>query len=170
MRKGYLLIEMIVVMAIMTMLMVSMDRFFMVFANELPKDSRLLQENIVLLDAVSRIRADVASADAVSQKTDSGGETPLLVIYRPADEIYYEFGKGQIIRRLVELTKGATPQEIKWSLPHGKIETRVLTSKGGAGCTVEIITCIEDYDFGHTRQKLANNYLAFTGSPWEAGK
>jgi hypothetical protein len=169
MRKGYLLVEMIVVMAIMTMLMVSMDRFFMVFTHELPKDSRLVQENIILLDAVSHIRADVASADTVSQKPDSGGETPLLVIHRPDYEIYYEFGKGQIIRRQVGLTKAATPQEIKWSLPHGKIETRVLNSKG-AGCAVEIITCIEDYDFSHRRQKLANNYLAFTGSPWEAGK
>ncbi len=49
MRKGYILIEMMVVIFIFGLIIASMDRFFRVVALEIPKDNRLVQENVVLL-------------------------------------------------------------------------------------------------------------------------
>jgi type II secretory pathway component PulJ len=164
MRKGYTLMETMVVVFITMVLMTPICRLFRVILYELPKDSRLVQENIVLLDAVRHIRCDVASAIAVSQEADDTSGTT-LIIQQSAGVIYYEFGDGRIVRRKTD----AIPEDIVWSLPHGKVETRIRDAEQ-TGYAVELVTFIEDRDLGHARKKMANNYLCFTGMPWEAGK
>ena len=164
MRKGYIVIEMVIVIAITVTLMAPIYRLFRVILYKLPKDSRLVQENVVLLDAVRHIRCDVASAKSVSQKTDDSSETS-LVIQQADGVIYYKLQQGRIIRQ----KQDGVPAEIIWSIPHGKVETRVR-SENQRSYAVELITFIEDTDLGHTGKKMANNYLFFTGMPSEAAK
>ena len=76
--------------------------------------------------------------------------------------IYYSFDNGQIIRQ-------AIPEKTVWLIPHGKIEMRVW-EKNHKGYAVELVTYIEDRDLGHTRKKMANNYLFFVSMPSEAAK
>jgi hypothetical protein len=169
MRKGYLLVEMIVVIAVLVMVMVTLDQFFRTIIYELPRDSRLVQEDVVLLNAVKNIGADVASAKAVSQKADGPNETPSLVIQQADGVVNYEFENGRILRRKSGPVQTSLPDEKTWSIPHGKIELRVLNEKRGADA-VEIMSCIEYQDLGKTRRKMANSFLFFAGMPSEAIK
>jgi hypothetical protein len=169
MRKGYLLVEMIVVIAVLVMVMVTFDQFFRTIIYELPRDSRLVQEDVVLLNAVKNIGADVASAKAVSQKAGGPDETPSLVIQQADGVVNYEFENGRILRRKSGSVQGALPDERTWSIPHGKVDMRVWNAKHGANA-VELVACIEYLDLGKTRRKMANSFLFFAGMPWEPAK
>ena len=160
MRKGYILIEMMFVIFIFGLIIASMDRFFRVIAFEIPKDNRLVKENVVLLSAARYIKADVAAAFDDYCKTDKRGFYAFTGDSKKEGFIYYSFDNGQIIRQEI-------PDKTVWSIPHGKIEMRVW-EKNHKGYAVELITCIEDKDLGHIRKKMANNYVFFAGASQEA--
>ena len=163
MRKGYLLVEMMVVIFIMAMVMVTLERFFRTFTYDLPRDSRFIQENSTFNNVVSHIRADVVSAKTLSESVNCPNEPNTLLIEMPDGVISYKFSNGRILRSFVGSATGAASGDMMWSVPHGRIEWRVW-SKDKTGCAVEISTCIEDRSFGRIRKKMANNNLFFAGA------
>jgi len=163
MRKGYFLVEMLVVLFIMAMVMVTLERFFRTFTYDLPRNSRLIQENHTLSNAVSHIRVDVVSAKTLSESVNGPDEPNTLLMGMSGGVISYKFSNGRILRSFVGGATGAANGDMVWSVPHGRIEWRVW-SKGKTGCAVEISTCIEDKSFGHIRKKMANNNLFFAGA------
>jgi hypothetical protein len=159
MRKGYLIVEMMVVIFVMAIVMVTLERFFRTFTYDLPRSSRLIQENRTLCNAVSHIRADVSSAQMLSRV---GGSDTLLVQLR-GEIVSYKFDNGRIFRSVAGEVANAAAGDIVWSVPHGIIEWRVW-NKDKAGYAVEISTCIEDKNFGHIRKKMTTNNLFFAGA------
>jgi hypothetical protein len=163
MRRGYLLVEMLVTIFVLVMVMVALDRFFRTFTYDLPRDSRFIQENSTFNNVVSHIRADVASAKALSESVGDSAEPNSLIMELPGGVISYKFSNGRILRSFVGGATGAASGDMVWSVPHGRIEWRVW-SKDKTGCAVEISTCIEDKSFGQIRKKMANNNLFFAGA------
>lgn len=163
MRKGYLLVEMIVIIAILVMLALTLDRLTRTIIYEIPRDNRLVQEGVVLRDAVKHIRADVASAKTVSRRAGDSAEANTLIIQLPDGIVRYEFEKGRILRQRVTDIQASAAGRMSWSVPHGKIETQVW-NKDQKGYAVEVSTCIEDKNFGHIRRMMANSYLFFAGT------
>ncbi|MBN2019911.1 MAG: prepilin-type N-terminal cleavage/methylation domain-containing protein [Sedimentisphaerales bacterium] len=162
MRKGYSLIEMIVTIALLVMLMPIFDRFFKVIAFELPRDSWLVNESIVLLNAVKNIRSDVAEALALSQEAGDSNEPSSLVIKLANGVVSYNFKNGRLIRRQKDADRETIPDDTTWSLPHGIIEMQVSSAKHKAGA-VELVTGLEYWDNGKPRRKMANSYVFFAG-------
>jgi len=160
MRKGYLLIELLVVLFISLLLAVFFGRLWRTFIFELPRGYRLVQESATLNNLVGYIQADVASAKTLSQ---SAGDS--LLIETAQGVISYKFEQGLILRQKADDAQNP----ISWSVPHGKIEWQVRNT-GRNGSAVEVITYIEDRDLGHIRKKMANSNLFFTGSVWETVK
>ncbi|MGA2680147.1 MAG: hypothetical protein ABSF37_12735 [Sedimentisphaerales bacterium] len=169
MRKGYLIVEMLVVIFIMTMVMATLERFFRTFAYDLPRDYRLIQENTTFNNVVSRMRADVVSAKTLSESVNGPDEPNTLLMEMSDGVISYKFSNGRIFREFIAGATGAASGNMVWSVPHGKIEWKVW-NKNKTGCAVEISTCIEDKNFGHIRKKMANNNLFFAGALSEAAK
>jgi hypothetical protein len=169
MRKGYLLVEILVVLAVMAMVGGIFDRFWGTLAFDLPRDSRFIQENITLNNAVSHIRADVVSAKTLSESVNGPDEPNTLLMKMSDGVISYKFINGRIFRSFVGGATSAASGDMVWSVPHGQIEWRVW-NKDKTGCAVEVSTCIEDKDFGHIRKKMANNNLFFAGALSEAAK
>jgi len=163
MRRGYLLVEMLVTIFVLAMVMVTLDRFFRTFTYDLPRDSRLIQENSTFNNVVSYIRADVALAKTLSQAGDDSNEPNTLLVELSNGVVSYKSRNGRILRSFVGGATSAASGDMVWSVPHGRIEWRVW-SKGKTGCAVEISTCIEDKSFGHIRKKMANNNLFFAGA------
>jgi hypothetical protein len=168
MRKGYLLVEMIVILSVLTLVLLITGRFFRTFAYELPRDFRLVQEGCVLNNAVSHIRADVASAKVLSESVDDSAEPVLLVMKLPDGMVSYEFNDGRILRRVVGAQETAARDTI-WLVPHGRIEWRVWR-RDQTGYVVELRTCIEYKDLGHIQRKMANSYLFFAETVWETAE
>jgi hypothetical protein len=165
MRKGYILVEMIVVLAVFAMITIGLDRFFVTLNYDLPRDSRLIQENRSLANAVNHIQADVALAKTLSQLGDDSNEPNTLLIELPGGVVSYKFSDGRILRSFA----GSTDGNMVWPVPHGGIEWQVW-NKGNTGYAVEIKTCIEDRSFGQTQKKMANSNLFFAGALWEAAE
>jgi prepilin-type N-terminal cleavage/methylation domain-containing protein len=165
MRRGYTLFEMIVVLAVFAMISIGLDRFFETLIFELPKDSRLIQENRSLENAISHIRADVASAKTLSQLGGDSNEPNTLFIELPKGVVSYKFVDDRILRSVV----GGADGNMVWPVPHGIIEWRVW-SKGKTGYAVEVSTCIRDRTFGQSQKKMANSNLFFAGALWEASE
>jgi type II secretory pathway pseudopilin PulG len=157
MRKGYLLVEMIVVLFILALIAATLERFWGTFVYELPRNSRLVQERRILNSAVNCIRTDVVSAKTLSV-TDSN----LLTIETPDGVVSYEFSDGRIIRSSPDEASGG----IVWSVPNSRIDWQVR-SRDKNGYAVEVCTYIEDRRLGHIRKKMANSFLFFTGTGLE---
>lgn len=168
MRKGYLLVEILVILFVLMLVSVTLGRFFRTLAYELPRDSRLVQESCVLNNVVSRIRADVASAKVLSESVGDSAEPVSLLMKLPDGVVSYKFNDGRILRRGAGAPDTASGDTI-WSVPHGRIEWRVW-HRDQTGYAVEVRTCIEDKDLGHIRRKMANSYLFFAGTVWEAAE
>ena len=160
MRKGYLLVEMIVVLFILASIIIIFDRFWVTFLLELPRNSRLVQESRVLNSAADCIRSDVISA-----KTFSITDGNSLKIETPGGVISYKFGNNQIIRRLPNTASADTV----WPVPNGIIDWQVW-KKDNTGYAVEISTYIEDERLGRISKKMAYSYVFFTGTAPEGVK
>ena len=165
MRKGYMLVEVVVVIFVLMMVSAAFDRFWGTFAFDLPRDSRLIQENTTLTNAVSHIRADVASAQTLSQAGGDSNEPNTLLVELSNGVVSYKLIDGRIIRSFA----GNDDGDMVWPVPHGMIEWQVW-SKGKTGYAVEIRTCIEDRNFGQAQKKMANSNLFFAGALWEAAE
>ena len=169
MRKGYLLVEILVVLAVIAMVGGIFDRFLTTFAFDLPRDSRFIQENITLCNAVSHIQTDVASAQTLSQVGVDSNEPNTLLVKLPNGMVSYRFSDGRILRSFTKGTTGITAGDMVWLVPHGLIEWQVW-SKGTAGYAVEVRTCIDGKNFGQIRKKMANSNLFFAGALWGAAE
>ena len=163
MRKGYLIVEMMVVIFIMAIVMVTLERFFRTFTYDLPRDSRLIQENCTLNNVVSHIRADVALAKALSESVNGPNEPNTLLMEMSDGVISYKFSDNRIFRSLTGGATGTAFGDMVWSVPHGRIEWRVW-QRNKVGYAVEVNACIEDEKFGQIRKKMANNNLFFAGT------
>ena len=168
MRKGYLLAEMMVIISVLAMVLLITEPFFRTFAYELPRDSRLVQECCVINNAVSHIRADAASAKVLLESVGDSAEPVLLIMKMPDGMVSYKFNDGRILRRGTG-NKNTASGDIIWSVPHGRIEWRVW-SRDQKGYAVELRTCIEYNDHGLIQRKMANNYLFFADTIWEAAE
>ncbi len=161
MRKGFFLAEMVVVIIVLVMISATLSRFFRTLAYELPRNSRLVEENSVLLSAVRYISDDVTGAKNIICDDSSGNS--LLVIVLPDSTVSYELKDDRIIRSVINDYPGQSSEDIVWQIPHGKIEWRIWF-RNDTSYAVEIITCLEDKDLGHLQKKMANNYLFFTST------
>ena len=160
MRKGYLLTEMITIIAVLALVLLITERFFRTLAYELPRDSRLVQEGCAINNAVSHIRADVASAKVLLESVGGSAEPASLVMKLPDGMVSYDFDDGRILRRGTGNKDTTSRDTVVWSVPHGRIEWRVW-SRDQTGYAVELKTCIEYKDRGNTKRKMANSYLFF---------
>jgi hypothetical protein len=168
MRKGYLLVEMIAILFILTVILLIIGPFFRLFTSELPRDFRFVQESCVLKNAVSHIRADVACAKLLTESVGDSAEPSALVMRLPEGTVSYKFNDGRILRRL-DGASATGSKDIIWSAPHSRIEWQVW-NKDQTGYAVELRTYIEDKDLGLIRRKLANNYLFFADTLSKAVK
>jgi type II secretory pathway component PulJ len=159
MRRGYLLVEMIVVLFVLAMIAATLERFWVTFVYELPRNSRLIQESRVLNSVVNCIRADVVSAKTLAVSDGNSAESASLLMETPDGIISYKFSDGRISRSSPDAASG----DIVWSAPHSRIDWQVW-NKDKTAYAVEISTYIEDKRFGHTRKKMANSFLFFTGT------
>jgi len=153
MRKGYALIEVIVVLSLFVLLGATFSQLWPTFISEIPRGYRLVQQHSTLNNLVSHIRADVADAGEISQLADDS-----LLIKMAYGTILYRYEPGRILRQKDD-------DSMVWSAPQGKVEWRIRNSN-----SIELTTYIEDNNLGSKQKKMANSFVFFTRSIREARK
>lgn len=164
MRKGYSLVEVITVLAVILALSVPLARLSRVTLWDIPKSQKLIESNTSILNVLKYIKKDVNSAKGLPRSFQeyAAGENCLL-IERQNETVCYLFKEGKISRIVIGGARG----EITWQIPGGKIEWRVWR-RDRAGYAVEIRKYVELKSHSHTERKMENSYVYFAGAYKEA--
>jgi prepilin-type N-terminal cleavage/methylation domain-containing protein len=165
MRKGFTLVEILVVIIVLPFVFIALDGLFKTLITDIPKSYPVVQENTSLLNMLEQMRQDIDKAKTLPESfAEHTTSDELLLIELKDGVICYKITNGQVIRSKLSQTQQTDPEETRsWSLPRAKIQWKVC-KKNGKGHAVEIKTHI-DYKYrGHWKKKMANSHLYFVGA------
>ena len=164
MRKGFTLVEVLVVLAVLPFMMIVFGGLFNTLIKDIPRSHRVVQENTSLLSMLDRIQKDIDKAKGLPE---SFGEyttgDKLLLIELPEGMICYQLKDEKVLRhKLTDNQQSNALEQTVWSVPHAKVKWQVRR-KNGSGYAVEVQTHIEHTVQGHWEKKMANSHLYFVG-------
>lgn len=163
MRKGFSLIELIVIIAILPFILIVIDGLFASMFTDIPKSWNTIQDNSVLLNMLRQMEQDIDTANNLPQSIDgytAGDE--LLLIEQADDVIHYQRKYKYIYRYEFKNGKQIPEQTRYWLLPETKI-TWQLRRQDGKGYAVEIRHNAEYILRGHLVKKMQNSHLFYAG-------
>ncbi|MHC4677544.1 MAG: type II secretion system protein [Planctomycetota bacterium] len=165
MRKGFTLVELMVVIIILPFVLVLLDGLFGTLLTEIPRSWRTAQQSSTLLNLLERVQQDVDKARGLP--AEFAGRTAgeeLLLIELPDTVVGYQIKEDQITRsKLTDTPPDDAEQERFWSLPKGKVEWQVW-QKDGERYAVEVKTHVGLKIRGHMKKKMVRAHLFFVGA------
>ena len=174
MRKGFTLVEMLVVIIVLPFVMLVLDGLFSTLIRDIPRSYRVMQENTSLLSMLEQMQQDIGRAKGLPESFDEyTTSNKLLLIELAEGMICYQLKDDKVLRlRTRDEGRGTRDASIvnrlssvsqSWSMPHAKVEWQVWRKDGG-GYAVEVKTHIEHKVQGHWEKKMANSHLYFVGA------
>lgn len=165
MRKGFTLIEMLVVIIVLPVVFLIFNGLFKTIADEIPWSHRIVQENTNLLSMLGQIQQDIDEAKGLP-KSFAGQITSdkILLIELAEGVICYQLKEGQVVRhKLTDTPQDKTEEPRIWSIPHASIQWKVW-ERNGQGYAVETNTHVEYKRRGQWKMKMAHSHLYFAGA------
>jgi prepilin-type N-terminal cleavage/methylation domain-containing protein len=164
MRKGFSLVELITVLAIIAVISIPLSRLFKVMIYDIPKSCKLVESNTSILDVLKYVRKDIHSAKSFPQSfQEYSTDTNSLLIERQDGTVCYLLQDEKISRIVINDAN----EKIIWQIPNGKIEWQVWR-KNGVGYAVEVKKCVELKSYNRADKKMENSYVYFAGAYKEA--
>ena len=168
MRKGFTLVEMLVVIIVLPFVMLVLDGLFSTLIRDIPRSYRVMQENTSLLSMLEQMQQDIDKAKGLPESFDEyTTSNKLLLIELAEGMICYQLkdDKARTVRRssLASRVTGDESRITVWSMPHAKVEWQVWRKDGG-GYAVEVQTHIEHKIQGHWQKKMVNSHLYFVST------
>jgi prepilin-type N-terminal cleavage/methylation domain-containing protein len=165
MRRGYTLVEMLLVVIIAPFIFLFLDGLFKTFIGEIPWSLRIVDEHTVLLNMTEQMQKDIDKAkdlpESYAGRTSNDGQ---ILIEQPEGVLCYRIEDGRVIRqKLTEGGQSDAEQPTVWLLPHSNIRWKIW-ERNGRGYAVETHTYIEHIWRGQWKKKMANTYLYFAGA------
>jgi type II secretory pathway component PulJ len=163
MRKGFSLIELLVIVTILPFILIVIDGLFSSMLSDVPRSWNTMQNNSTLLNMLQQMEQDIDAAQDLPLSIDGyTADDKLLLIERTNQVIHYQLKNDRVFRygfadnqNIAELTRS-------WSLPKTIIQWRVLR-QNGKGYAVEIQHHIEYTLRGHLIKKMENSNMFFIG-------
>lgn len=168
MRKGFSLIEIIVVLSIMAMVLIPIAALNRATLYEIPRAHKILQSHSTLLHFLRYIQKDINIAKGFPESFNSyvaNNETFLIELEQ--NTLCYQFTEGKIQRLILDSKTAKDKEIVSWQLPYSKID-RSVWRKDGRAYAVEIETYIEQKRAGRLQKKMSNSHLYFVGAYREA--
>ena len=165
MRKGFSLVELLVVIVILPFVFLLFDGLFKTIAGEIPMSVRLIQENTSLLSMLRQIQQDIDKAKGLP-KSFAGqiASDQILLIELSEGVICYQLKDGEAFRHKLTDTQQDKAQEPRvWPIPHASVKWKVW-ERNGRGYAVETNTHLEYGRRGQWKKKMAHSYLYFAGA------
>jgi len=165
MRKGFSLVELLVVIFIIPVVLVTLDGLFSAVISDIPRSYRVAQENTTVLNMLEQMQQDIDKAKSLPDSFDGHTASDELLLIGLTDAVVcYQLKDGQVLRHRLTHTQENDIEETRvWSLPHAKVQWR-LWRKDNSGYAVEVKTHIEHNPRGHLEKKMANSHLYFAGA------
>lgn len=162
MRKGFSLIELIVIVIILPVVILVIAGLHNTFFLEIPKTYKVMQENTTLLNLLEKFQQDIDMAKELPESF--GGNTAgdkLILIGQNDYVVCYKIEDDRVLR--YELTNSNDTigrNEEQWPLPKTNIRWNLLR-RDDRNYAVEIETYIEYNVHGRFEKKLANSHLYY---------
>jgi type II secretory pathway pseudopilin PulG len=161
-RRAFTLIELLVMVAVMPFVMVAVSGVYATFIRDIPRTTRVLQENTTVLDLLRQIQRDMDRATGLPEQFD--GQTAgadLLLIEQSGRVIGYRRENGQVVRTVLQGRQTSVAAEQRnWRMPHAEVTWRPWVREGRA-YAVEIHSHIRQRISGLAREVLANSHVFF---------
>ena len=164
MRKGFSLVEILVVVIVLPIGIVMLDGLFTTLLADIPRSYFIAQESTTLQNLLEQMQQDMDTSRGLPEsfaghKTDD----KQILIELPDGVIGYQKNDDQIIRRrLKDALQGSVEEERTWSMPHTKVEWKIR-EKGTQGYAVEVRTHVEYKTRGRWKKTAANSHLYYGG-------
>ena len=165
MRRGYSIIELMIIIIVFPAVMLVVNGLFRTLARDIPRASRVVQENTTVLSVLGHIQQDVDAAKALPQSyAGYAADANMLLIELEGEMICYELAEGKVFRRnLTEASQDDAGDATVWSAPNARIQWRVW-SKDGDGYAVEVKTHVKQKLRNRWLEKMAGSHLYFVGA------
>jgi type II secretory pathway component PulJ len=163
MHKGFSLIELIVIIAVLPFILITIDKLFASMFTDVPKSLNTIQDNSVLLNMLNQMEQDIDAANDLPQSIDGYTAGDELLLIKQADSVIQYQRKGDYIYRYEFKDGKQVPEQTRyWLLPETKITWQVHR-KDGKGYAVEIRHHNEYVLHGHLVKKMENSNLFYIG-------
>jgi len=159
MRRGFSLLEMIVVLPLLAAVTAIIAGLFPVLVRNVPSLWDTVNQQAGLTHMLSRLRKDVDAADGLP--LSAAGRTAderLLLLELHGGVVCYRAADGAIIREELHSDRWATPSDT-WSLPKAKVS--FTRWPGGDAQAVEVRTAVKYVTQGRSEEKLANSHVFY---------
>jgi prepilin-type N-terminal cleavage/methylation domain-containing protein len=165
MRKGMTLVEVLIVMVVLPFAAVAFDVLFRSTLSDIPRSTRLVQENTSLLNMLEQMRQDIGAAKAMPESSGQYTAGEGLLLIEIADGVLgYQLKDGKVLRyRLTGRQEEQEENARVWSLPNSQVQWRTWR-KDGRGYAVEVRTSIRYKLRSKYQQRMANSHLYFLGT------
>ena len=165
MRKGFTLVELLVVIIVLPFVMLVLDGLFSTLIGDIPRSYRVVQENTSLLSMLEQMQQDIDKAKGLPESFDEyTTSNKLLLIELTEGMICYQLKDNKVLRRkLADNQRKNALEKTVWSVPHAKVEWQVWRKDRG-GYAVEVQTHIEHKIQGRWEKKMANSHLYFVST------
>ena len=163
MRKGYLLNEMLVVIAVLAITLGLCTKLLKGVISDIPKMQKDFQSNVSINHMLDRLQNDIEAAIALPKKTaklDSDEKTLLIAL--DDSVLVYTLEDDRIVKSKIG-PADQTKLEIidTWHAPNAKVSWKVWRNHGNNA--IEVTTYIERNRHGKLKKKLKNSHVYFVG-------
>jgi prepilin-type N-terminal cleavage/methylation domain-containing protein len=162
MRKGFTLVETLVVVLVLPFMLLVLDGLFATLITDIPRSYKIVQTNTTLLNMLEQLRRDVDKAKELPEGyNDYISDDETLLINLPEGIVCYQLKDEKVVRHNLkdESEDGAAEQKY-WPAPRAKVRWKVWR-KDAAGYAVEVSTFIEQKVHGHRQKKMTNSRVYF---------
>jgi prepilin-type N-terminal cleavage/methylation domain-containing protein len=174
MRKAFTLVEVLLVVTIVPFVLVAISGVYATFIRDIPRTTRVLQQNATVLDLLQQMRRDMDGAVGLPEQFDDrhAGESTLLIA-QAVGVICYQWRDGQVVRTVlggqISPDRGRMAQERVWRAPDAVIawDRWMRNDKPYA---IEIRSYLKQWVSGFLREKLANSNVFFIGGLAKEGE
>jgi prepilin-type N-terminal cleavage/methylation domain-containing protein len=163
MRKGFTLVEMLIVIMTLPFVALVLDGLFNTLLTDIPRSCRVLQDDTTLLSMLQQFQQDIDAAKALPDSfAGYSTDDKLLLIELAEGAICYQLEDGRVLRRRLTDTQQGREEPRVWSMPNAQVEWR-LWRQQGHGYAVEVKTHIKHRLRKKLQEKMANSHLYFLG-------
>jgi prepilin-type N-terminal cleavage/methylation domain-containing protein len=162
MRRAFTLIELLFTVAVVPSLMIAVSGVYLTFLRDIPRTTRLLQQNATVLDLLEQIGRDMDRATGLPEQVEgrAAGEHTLL-IEQPGCVVRYQFENGRVVRTLRQgQSVSVADEEGLWRVPDAVIAWRPWVRDGRA-YAIEIHAHLQERVNGLVRPMLAGSHVFF---------
>ena len=165
MRKGFSLVELLIVIVVLPFVFLLFDGLFKTLASEIPWSLRIANEHTTLLHMLAQMQKDIDHAKSLPLSYT--GHIPndrQVLIELPEGVFCYQLEDGLVLRqKLTDAGQSDAENQRVWPLPHASVQWNVW-ARNGRGYAVEANTHIEHKMRGEWKKKMAHSHLYFAGA------